>query len=255
MRVLIGDIVQGRIEQGELLPREADLADQFGVSRGVARETIRGLEERGLVRVKHGKGAVVTPPSEWDSFDPEVLTVLVAGSAGAAALADFMECRQILEVEAAGLAAERGSNAHVEALAGAYENMRAAAERARGNAAAEPLYHEADVAFHRALVAATENQALGRITEPIQRALGAALRSLARPEYRFDRGLPEHERILEAVRNKEPDEARAAMRAHLSTVGSYLTDYAGGKQGGRKTPTRSRSGKRARKPRRVGARD
>ncbi len=226
MRVLIGDIVEGRIGDGELLPREADLATQFDVSRGVARETIRGLEERGLVRVKHGRGAAVTPASDWDSLDPEVLSALLGSSRGPAVLADFVECRLILEVEAAGLAAERGSKAHVEILAQAYQEMEETAERARGNPAAESLYHEADIAFHRAVVSATENQALGQITEPLQRALGAALRSLARPEYRFDRGLPEHERILNAIRDRDPDEAREAMRAHLSTVGDYLREYA-----------------------------
>ena len=51
MRILIGDIASGALGPGEQLPRETDLAAQFGVSRGVARECIRGLEERGLVSV------------------------------------------------------------------------------------------------------------------------------------------------------------------------------------------------------------
>ena len=47
MRVLIADIVGGALPAGAALPREADIAAGFGVSRGVARECVRGLEERG----------------------------------------------------------------------------------------------------------------------------------------------------------------------------------------------------------------
>jgi DNA-binding FadR family transcriptional regulator len=53
-----------------MLPREVDLAAEFEVSRGVARETIRAMEERGLVSVKHGKGATIEA-DDWDVFDPE----------------------------------------------------------------------------------------------------------------------------------------------------------------------------------------
>ena len=69
----------------------------------------------------------------------------------------------------------------------ALARMTASAERARANPAAEDLYHEADVAFHRAVIAATGNRALGRMTEPIHRGLAAARRPLARPELRIER--------------------------------------------------------------------
>src|ERR687890_1763262 len=109
MRVLIGDIVGGGLEAGSQLPREADLATRFGVSRGVARESLRGLEERGLVTVKHGRGATVNPDDRWDVFDPDVLAALLDGAQGAEILTEYLECRRILEIEAAGLAAERAT--------------------------------------------------------------------------------------------------------------------------------------------------
>ncbi len=69
----------GPLAEGELLPRESDIAARFGVSRGVARECIRGLEERGLVTVRHGHGAIVKAEHEWDRFDPDVLAALLGG--------------------------------------------------------------------------------------------------------------------------------------------------------------------------------
>jgi DNA-binding FadR family transcriptional regulator len=225
MRILIEEIVRGTYQAGERLPRETDLSAQFEVSRGVARECVRGLEERGLVRVKHGLGAIVKPSQEWDSFDPDVLEALLQAPNAGSVLTDYLECRRILEIEAAGLAAQRATEAHIAALTSALDEMRTSAERARATPMAEDRYHEADIAFHREVIWATGNQALGHITEPIHRALSAALRRLARPEFRFERGLPEHQRILEAVASHDPGEARAAMDDHLATVARYLDEY------------------------------
>jgi len=104
--------------------------------------------------------------------------------------------------------------------------MRATAERAPDNAAAEQLYHAADVEFHRAVIRATGNGALGHMTEPIHRALGTARRPLARPGLRLARSIPEHRRILAAIAAADPGEARAAMEDHLRTVEGYLREYA-----------------------------
>jgi DNA-binding FadR family transcriptional regulator len=222
MHVLIGEITSGALAEGDRLPREQDLALQFRVSRGVARECVRSLEERGLITVKHGRGATVAPASQWDVFDPDVLSALLAGERGAEVLLEYIECRRILEVEAAGLAAERADEAGLEALAAAYAEMTSAAERARVNPAAEPLYREADVAFHRAIVEAARNRALARMTVPIHRALSTTIAPLARPEHRFERGLPEHERILRAIQGGDSEAARSAMREHLLTIEGYV---------------------------------
>jgi DNA-binding FadR family transcriptional regulator len=225
MRVLIGDIASGRYGEGELLPRESDIAVRFEVSRGVARECVRGLEERGLVSVRHGHGAIVRAEHSWDRFDPDVLAALLGGPRAAEVLGEYLECRRILEVEAAGLAAERAADDALDRISQAFERMKLTAEGARDNPAGEQLYHDADVAFHRAVVRAAGNPVLGRMTEPIHRALAATFGALARPRMRFERGLPEHERVLEAIRAGDPDDAREAMRAHLLTVEGYLRDY------------------------------
>lgn len=248
MRVFIGEIARGAYGPGDRLPRETDLAEQFDVSRGVVRECVRGLEERGLVRVKHGRGAIVTSSDEWDTFDPDVLEAMLRAPDSATVLTDYLECRRILEVEAAGLAAQRATDEHVQALTRAMEEMRVAAERARLNPAAEDRYHEADIGFHRTVITATGNQALGQMTEPIHRALTAALRRLARPEFRFERGLPEHERILAAVGSQDVEEARSAMADHLATVANYLQEYRHGLSSPHEPATRQSNSVRAEVP-------
>jgi GntR family transcriptional repressor for pyruvate dehydrogenase complex len=227
-RIFVADIVSGRMPVGARLPTETELAQRFEVSRGVARESLRSLEERGLVTVKHGIGATVRPSMYWDMFSPEVIAAVLEHQGGTKLLGDYLECRRLLEIEAAGLAAQRATADDLMALSAALERMTATAVEAPGSPSAEERFHEADVAFHRALIQATGNRALGRMTEPVHRALEAARRPLARPEHRLERSLPEHREILAAVAARDPDRARGAMRAHLLTVERYLAEYAAG---------------------------
>jgi DNA-binding FadR family transcriptional regulator len=233
LRVFIAEIVNGTLAAGERLPTETELAQRFDVSRGVARECLRGLEERGLVAVKHGSGATVLPSAEWDMLNPDVVTALLESDDSSRVLGDYLECRRLLEIEAAGLAAERASGPHLVALSNALDRMTAAAVEASGSPSAEERFHEADVAFHRAVIRATGNLALGRMTEPVHRALAAARRPLARPEHRLGRSLPEHREILSAIAARDPDAARAAMRNHLLTVERYLREYEDSERPGR----------------------
>jgi GntR family transcriptional repressor for pyruvate dehydrogenase complex len=229
MRLLIADIVSGVRPAGEMLPREVDLAVEFEVSRGVARETIRAMEERGLISVKHGKGATINEPDEWDVFDPDVLAATLDSERGSTVMAEYLECRRVLEVGAAGMAAERAKKRDVDRLAAALARMEEAAGRPESGAS-EERFHEADVVFHRALFAATGNRALGGLVERIHSALLLARLPLARPEYRRDRALPEHRRILAAVRAGDAAEARNAMGDHLATVAGYLDEHCAQRQ-------------------------
>jgi GntR family transcriptional repressor for pyruvate dehydrogenase complex len=240
LQALVADIAGGALPVGSRLPTEVELAHSFGVSRGVARECLRSLEERGLVTVKHGSGATVLPATEWDMFNPDVIAAVLKGDRGAQLLRDYLECRRLLEIEAAGLAAQRASRAHLVALSEALERMTAAAVQTAGGPSAEDRFHDADVAFHRAVIQATGNRALGRMTEPVHRALAAARRPLARPDLRLERSLPEHRRILAAIADGDPEAARAAMRDHLLTVERYLSEYAAGAAPDVTAPPRAR---------------
>jgi DNA-binding FadR family transcriptional regulator len=226
MRILADDIVSGVHPEGAMLPKETDLAAEFDVSRGVARETIRAMEERGLISVKHGKGATINGPSHWDLFDPDVLAATLASERSGEVLAEYLECRRVLEVEAAGLAAERATKADLERVSRAFARMEECTARPPSQAA-EELFHEADIAFHQALIAATGNRALGGLVDRIHSALLLARYPLARPQYRQERALPEHRRILAAVSSGDSAEARLAMSDHLDTVARYLGEHRG----------------------------
>src|SRR4051812_45457424 len=227
MAEFVADIVSGRLAPGDALPREVAVAERFGISRGVARECLRALEERGLATVRHGSKTTVNPREDWDLFDPEVIAASLAGPGAVSLLAEYLECRRIVEIEAAGFAAERASADAVAGLEARFAEM-VRALATRGAAAQEVAYHEADVAFHTELVKATGNLALLTLVRRVDVALLAARYPLARPAYRRTRALPEHEAILAAVRDHDAGAARAAMRAHLETVEHYLHEHARG---------------------------
>ena len=225
MRLLIAEIVSGRRPAGEMLPREVDLAAEFGVSRGVARECIRAMEERGLISVRHGRGATITDSRHWDVIDPDVLAAVLDGDGGNALLAEYLECRRMIEVEAAGLAAERASADALAPAAEALDRMEQSA--AQSGRAAEQRFHEADVSFHQALIRAAGNRPLANVAERIHAGLVVARFPLARPQYRQERALPEHRRILDVVAAGDAPEARRAMSDHLDTIAGYLQERSG----------------------------
>jgi DNA-binding FadR family transcriptional regulator len=223
MGVLIEEIVGGDPPPGEMLPKEVALAERFDISRGVARECIRGLEERGLIAVRHGRGATVRDRADWDVFDEEVATALAAGPDGRRLRAEARECQRLVEVEAAGLAALRARQEHIDELARAIDSMAAAGSRAgRGSAAASRAgrggsaaerYRDANADFHRAVVRAAGNRMLARMSEPLHRALATT----GAEKGDRNRRIAEHERILTAIATGDADGARAAMIEHLAT--------------------------------------
>jgi DNA-binding FadR family transcriptional regulator len=218
--VLVSEVVT-QWAPGSLLPRESDLAERYGISRGVTREVLRGLEERGIVTVRHGHGAIVNDPDQWDILDVLVLNAVLSRPDGVGVLREVLECRRLLEVYVAGLAAERAKPEEVAAIQAALDEMAAAAELPTEEG--DPFL-EADRRFHEALAQAAGNRALTRITEPLQRAFFTAHRPLVHPEARRERSVPEHAAVLKAIKAKDATAAASAMERLLSTVEGYVED-------------------------------
>jgi GntR family transcriptional regulator, transcriptional repressor for pyruvate dehydrogenase complex len=218
---LIADMAASRLAPGDLLPDDAELGRRFGVAPEGAAAVVRELADRGLVDLAADGPATVSPESQWDVLDPRVLDVLLASAKGPAILTEYLEYRRVVEIVAAGMAADHATSADLAALSDALASMADAAA-----SGAEARFHRADVAFHQTLLAAGGNRPLELAAGRLQAALCTARRPLARPELRHDRGLPEHQRILTAVAQGDPDAARTAMEAHLDTVEAYLRHYA-----------------------------
>src|SRR5215813_1685316 len=205
---LSSEILSGRLAPGARLPTEQDLIATTGVSRTVVREAIAALRAEGLVVTRQGAGAFVAEgsrrPFRIDSADLGSLAEVLA----------VMELRTGIEVEAAGLAAERASAADLRDIAAAHAAIGQAIER--GEAAIDQ-----DFAFHRSIAEATRNPQFARFLEYLGRFIiprqTIRVASDAAGRLAYLRTIQkEHLAILKAVRAKSVHKARAAMHSHLS---------------------------------------
>ena len=212
MGALVDDIAHGRIATGEWLPREVDLAERFEVSRGVARETIRALEERGVVMVRHGRGALVRPVEDWDLLDGQVLVALLASGRADEVVREALECRRLLESEAASQAAARIRPDGARALTEGFTRLKRVVEEPRSGD--DPA--AAVASFRGVLAQLSGNRPLGRMLAPLDAVDAATVRAMSRTA--LNDLVARHERILSAVCAGDPEAAREAVDADVAAM-------------------------------------
>ncbi len=213
LRVVAGlkaAILDGSLPPGAKLPSEAELIEEYGVSRTVVREAVTRLRAEGLVETFQGRGSFVLAVPEPTPFTVESSAVRTQGDVVA-----MIEFRVGVECEAAALAASR-------LTAAAADQVRAALAAFESADPQEVV--EADFAFHRALAAATRNRyyldlvdSLGPMMILLPRTSVAEAYSRADAEH-VERVRREHDTVAAAVLAGDPDTARAAMRVHLGNT-------------------------------------
>jgi DNA-binding FadR family transcriptional regulator len=211
IRTLIGN---GDVAPGARLPAERDLARQLGVSRPSLREALIALEVEGLLDVRVGSGIYVSQPGERGHG---------AELADASGPFEVIRARWMIEGECAALAAKNGSAAQLRAIRKAHADLQKEAKRHHN-----PL--DADRAFHVRIAEATGNSALELVVQtlwdqrvgPLYRALESKLEYPAMAAETID----EHEDVAIAILDRDPAQARAAMRKHMDmTKKRYSKDW------------------------------
>ena len=201
---LTAEIGSGRLALGARLPTEQEMMAALGVSRTVVREAVAALRAQGLVTTRQGLGAFVASDPQRRPFriDPEGLQSLDA-------VIDLMELRMAVEIETAGLAAERATAKQLRGIAHALAAMDRAI--ARGESAVDE-----DFRFHRAIAEATGNTQFPRFLEYLGRFIipRQTVRVSGGRAY-LDAFQHEHRAIHDAIRNHDSTGARATMRQHL----------------------------------------
>lgn len=199
-------IVQGTLNPGDRLPTEREMALQHGVSRAVIREAVAKLLHEGLVTSRQGVGAFVASPAQ--------ATSLVLDHKQLSQPQDFRqlyELRLVLEGGAAEMAAQNCEPEDLVAISNSIEAMDGVAED-------HAAYVKLDIAFHRAVAAATRNPFVAMFISfvdlKLQESIFVALKKL---DFRSTTttSIREHRVIYEAIQARDPAAASAAMRAHL----------------------------------------
>ena len=203
-------IVDGELEPGTLLPSESEMVEQIGVSKFVMREALRVAQSQGLVEISQGRRTRVADIS----IKPAAGLMNLALKRSNDLLLELTEARRSLEISMVQLAARRRTEAQVDAL----EKTVAMMESHQNDLL---WCVEKDIEFHEIMAQATGNRVFEMIHESIAELLSESRReTLLRSG--IDKPVAEHRRILEAIKEKDPEGAVAAMSAHLDTAESSL---------------------------------
>lgn len=198
-------ILTGELDEGATLEMTR-LEEELEVSRSVMREALRVLKAKGLVDARQKRGTFVQPRTEWKLLDSDVIRWQMEGQGSEKLMEDLTEFREVVEPASAGLAALRRTDDDIAAMEEALERMSAAA-----GGEGDPV--AADLAFHRAVLAATHNELLIRTDAVLEAGLG--LRDeLVHKALDVD-PTPDHAEVLEAIRDGDAERAVTAARALL----------------------------------------
>lgn len=211
-------ITGGRFPPGSRLPSERDLAGRMGVSRPAVREAMRLLVGQGLIEVRPRRGVYVRAAAEvglGDAFSSLIGTDFDR-------VMELLEVRRALECRSAFLAAQYATVNDLRELDAIFDDLKRDHEtRVAGD--------DADVRFHCAIAAAAGNTVMTHLMATLHGALVKAARLTASrlmdSEHYRDEMFAIHTRIHEAIRERKPKAAEAAMNAHFAFVQRELTHY------------------------------
>jgi GntR family transcriptional repressor for pyruvate dehydrogenase complex len=201
---LVAYISDKNLSEGDRLPAERDLAAKLGVSRASVSQALVALEVQGVLSVRHGDGAILLRR-------PTEERAIRALREHADRIPDIIEARVALEVNLAGLAAARRTDAEMAAIDTAIATMEAEVEAGDRGVLGDEMFHEAiTAAAHSSLLAKLMHEISGLIRETRIESLSQQNRPRA--------SLEGHRRIADAVRKQDADEASRAMADHIRLV-------------------------------------
>lgn len=212
-------IVAGEFGPGDRLPAESTLLAEYDVSRPVLREAVRVLVAKGLVLSKQRAGAIVRPRNEWHLLDPDVLYWLIQSRPQGEFVETLLTVRRVFEPAAAALAAKVASDEALQGIAEAYAGMEAAQT-------AEDLL-EPDLAFHRRIAEATNNDLLAYIGNMLSLALRESIKLTSTLPNTHALSLPRHKAILTALLSRDPLAAHQATLVQLKETRDDLATILG----------------------------
>lgn len=209
-------IASGELAEGEVLSIER-LEARFGVSRSVIREAIRVLESMGMLTSRRRVGLTVAGRAAWNVFDPRIIRWRLEGDDREAQLASLSELRLGFEPVAAALAARRATPEQCGTLAGAVMDM-----AVHGRSGDQEAYLDADIRFHRTLLAASGNEMLAALAGVVAEVLAGRTHHHLMPATPNPAAIRLHGDIAQAVQAGDPVAAEAAMREIIAEAAAAM---------------------------------
>lgn len=206
------EITAGTLAPGDGLTLDG-IQERFGVSRTVARETMRLLESMGLVVSRRRVGITVQPPDSWHVYDPRVIWWRLAGPGRDTQLRSLTELRIAVEPLAAAAAAREATTQQRERLLQLAVEMRALGESGR----LDP-FMDLDIEMHSLLLRASGNEMFVALTDVVSAVLRGRTQLGLMPHRPVPEALDLHDEVARAVAAGEHEAAETAMRRLLAEV-------------------------------------
>lgn len=210
-RKMVGHLIRGDWRSGERIPAERELCQKLGVGRASLREALKALEIMGMIETRLGDGTYVCKRTDFLS---RPLLWAIASSSEAEAH-ELVEARTLIEVELAGLAAERATAENVKEIGAYLDQM----EDSIGNSME---FVQSDIAFHLAIGQAAHNNILMNALHLIRNLLQQWISSSLSMEGISERALEQHKKIFLAIAKRNSSAARNAMQFHLGEMAKVL---------------------------------
>lgn len=204
-------IIDGNLKPGDRLPPERKFSEIMGVNRHTLREALKTLEYMGVVKGKTGIGTVINNVGQDILVDRISIATLFSPRQF---LFELLEIRKIVEPGIAAIVAERATDKDLASMTESISQIESDLKTGRRS--------DAYIPFHLALAKATQNTTMVRLMEPIMSMQLQYREDVMRIEGRRSDSFKEHTMIYQAVRNRKPDEARAAMAHHISQIEKIL---------------------------------
>lgn len=214
-----GLIINGQLKPGDKLLTENELAERFQVSRTSVREALAALSLTGILEIRQGEGIFVKSATSNSVIEPLSFILLLEKNK----LQNILEVRKALEVEAAGLAAERRDEEDLAQLKSLVEQMEVDLPEAKRS-------EQLDLAFHLNLARASKNPLLNRLMNTVQEIMGQTLQItralwIAATAGTTQRLLEDHRDIYLAIQSQDSEKARRLTHEHLRKVELELVKF------------------------------
>jgi GntR family transcriptional repressor for pyruvate dehydrogenase complex len=217
VNVLRDRVLGGEYSAERSFPSQGQLCEDLGVSRTVVREAMRSLQSEGLIEVSQGRRPTVLPANATPVI--QSLETLVGRTN--ISLMQLTEVRHPLEIEIAGLAAERRSEVHIQQMREANELLQAA-QTFKDQVAA-------DMQFHKVLAEASGNSLFSLFLEVLGELLRASRRQTLK-QSGVEKALRFHRGIFKAVEAGDRAGARGIMDEHMAETRVDIEDFAASKK-------------------------
>jgi DNA-binding FadR family transcriptional regulator len=220
-------ICSGEFPPGVIIPNEAEWGRIFNASRTAVREGMKILQAKGLIVSRPKIGSRVAPRAGWNLLDKDVFAWMRAAVGRKAFIATTQEFRRHIEPGIAELAALKRTPDQLEALGASLAQMR--------SAHTFDQIIEADVSFHRELLAAANNELLNPFSFLIEQTLGSLFEFTTQANPKFKQAVHLHERIWRMIKDRDEEGARKAMQALIADTDSVISGSRALERKGKKT--------------------